>query len=111
MLKPVLLFLAMLFSSAALANQPGILITSPTEGAKLDALAPPAQLTYEVMPGAEGDHTHLYVDDKEVAILRQKKGTHTLPKLAPGEHNICIKLVNQAHTPVGTEKCIKVTVQ
>ena len=84
-------------------------ITSPADGATLDAMAQ-NKVVYEVVPGPNGDHVHLYVDAKEVAILRELKGSHTLTKLAPGPHDICVKVVNKGHTPIGVEQCVKVTV-
>jgi hypothetical protein len=97
-------------ASAAMAAGPSVTITSPIDGEKLDAMAQ-TRVTYEVVPGPNADHVHLYVDGKEVAILRQLKGTHTLETMATGAHDICIKVVNKAHTPVGVEKCIKVAVE
>ncbi len=69
------------------------------------------KISYEVIPGPKGDHTHLYLDSKEVAVLRQLKGSHTFETLAEGNHDICIKVVNKNHTPIGVEKCIKVKVE
>lgn len=97
-------------SFAAFAADPSVMIDSPADGAKLDAMAQ-TKISYRVVPGPQGDHTHLYVDGKEAAILRQLQGTHTLDTLAPGAHDICIKVVNKAHTPIGVEKCVKVSVQ
>ncbi|MFP5405722.1 MAG: hypothetical protein ACLGHY_05100 [Gammaproteobacteria bacterium] len=98
------------FALPAVAAEPSITITSPTEGQKLDAMAQ-TRVTYEVVPGPNGDHVHLYVDGKEVAILRQLTGTHTLETMSTGAHDICIKVVNKAHTPVGVVKCVKVAVE
>ncbi len=97
------------FTMSASAGEPSVTISAPTDGAKLDAMAQ-NKITYDVVPGPSGDHTHLYVDGKEVAILRQLKGTHTLESMAPGKHQLCIKVVNKSHTPIGLEKCIGVTV-
>lgn len=96
-------------SQVSLAQEASVKITSPAEGGKLDAMAQNA-IVYEVMPGPKGDHTHLYVDNKEVAVLRQLKGSHTLTTLSPGTHDICIKVVNKGHTPIGVEQCVKVSV-
>ncbi len=98
------------FATPAVAADPSVTITAPTDGAKLDAMAQ-TKLIYDVVPGPNGDHTHLYIDRKEVAILRQLKGTRTLDTMAPGEHEICIKVVNKAHVPIGLQKCINVTVE
>lgn len=106
-----LLFSALLaFASAAFAEEASVRITSPADGAKLDAMAQ-NRISYEVVPGPKGDHTHLYVDGKETAILRQLKGSHTFETLSAGNHDICIKVVNKNHTPIGVEKCIKVKVE
>jgi hypothetical protein len=85
-------------------------IISPEDGAKLDAMAQ-NKVTYDVNPGPNGDHIHLYVDGDEAALLRKLKGAYTLDSLAPGDHRICIKVVNKNHTPIGAEGCVKVTVQ
>lgn len=108
--NPILLAAFALFASSAIAAEPSVTITTPADGARLDAMAQ-TKLVYEVEPGPKGDHTHLYVDGKEAAILRKLKGTHTLETMPAGNHDICIKVVNKGHTPIGVEKCIKVTVQ
>lgn len=98
------------FPLGALAAEGSVTIVSPADGAKLDAMAE-NRITYDVAPGPKGDHTHLYVDGKEIAVLRQLKGSYTLASLAPGAHELCIKVVNKNHTPIGIEKCIKVKVE
>ena len=96
-------------SQLSLAENASVKITSPADGSKLDVMAQ-NKLVYEVMPGPQGDHVHLYVDNKEAAILRQLKGSHELASLSPGRHDICIKVVNKGHTPIGEDQCVKVTV-
>jgi hypothetical protein len=86
------------------------LITSPADGATLDAMGE-IRLAYEVNPGPRGDHAHLYVDNKEVAILRQLKGSYPLETLATGKHSLCVKIVNKGHVPIGIGQCIQVTVE
>ncbi|MBT9475333.1 hypothetical protein [Polaromonas sp.] len=102
---------AALLASAQLGLAQGglVKITSPAEGSTLDAMAQ-NKVDYEVMPGPNGDHVHLYVDSKEAAILRQLKGSYTLATLSTGPHDICVKVVNKAHTPIGLEQCVKVSV-
>lgn len=85
-------------------------IVSPQDGARVDTMDL-VRLVYEVSPGPRGDHVHVYVDGKEVGILRQLKGTYTLETLAPGPRTLCIKVVNRAHVPIGVERCIKVTAE
>jgi len=93
-----------------LADDASVTISSPADGAKLSRTAQ-TKINYEVMPAPKGDHTHLYVDDKEIGVLRQLKGSHTLEALAPGMHEICIKIVNKGHTTIGVQQCIKVSVE
>lgn len=90
------------------ATAAGVTITAPADGAMLNARAK-HEIAYEVDPGPSGDHVHLYVDDKEVAVLRKLKGAHVLESLVPGQHTLCIKVVNRAHTPIGVEGCVRVT--
>jgi hypothetical protein len=101
---------AQLFATAALAAEASVTIHAPADGATLDVMEQ-NRVDYEVVPGPGGDHTHAVVDGKETAILRQLKGSYTLESLAPGPHEICIRVVNKNHTPIGVEKCIGVTVQ
>lgn len=95
---------------AAGAAEAFVKIIAPVQGAKLDSMDL-AKLVYMVEPGPKGDHVHVYVDSKEVGILRQLKGSYTLEALAPGKHALCVKIVNKAHVPIGTEKCISVNVE
>lgn len=106
----VLLFAFGCSVSLALADDASVIISSPADGAKLSRTAP-TKINYEVVPGPKGDHTHLYVDDKEVAVLRQMKGSHLLESPAPGKHEICIKIVSKGHTPIGVQQCIKANVE
>jgi len=91
-------------------GQGKVRITSPADGATLDALDE-NRLVYDVDPGPRGDHVHVYVDNKEVGILRKLKGDYLLETLSSGKRNICVKVVNKAHVPVGIEQCVKVTVK
>ncbi len=85
-------------------------ITSPVDGEKLDAMDE-IRMAYEVDPGPRGDHSHLYVDNKEVAILRTHKGRYPLETMTPGKHSLCVKIVNKNHVPIGIGQCIQVTVE
>jgi hypothetical protein len=97
-------------AAPAFAQDAMVTISSPAEGAKLAATAP-LEIVYDVTPGPRGDHTHLYVDGNEAAVLRQLKGSHKLEPLAAGPHELCIKVVNKNHTPIGVDKCVKLDVQ
>lgn len=104
------LVLLMAAPAAALAQQGKALIISPVDGATLDGMDE-NRITYEVAYGPRGDHAHLYVDNKEVAILRKAKGSYPLETPSPGKHSLCVKVVNKAHVPIGIEHCIQVTVK
>jgi len=108
-LSRILLFL-LFVTTTSLAADGSVIISSPKEGATLDAMSENS-ITYAIVPGPKGDHSHLYVDGEEVGILRKLKGSYKLPTLAPGERTLCIKVVNKNHTPIGVEQCIKVRVE
>ncbi len=99
-----------LFSTCVAADAPYAKITFPPDGAKLDAMSQ-NRIDYEVVPGPQGDHIHLYVDNKEAVILRKLSGSHALDPMTPGAHALCIKVVNKAHVPIGVEQCVKVNVE
>lgn len=112
-LKParLLFILAFAFGAApAFSGEASVNILSPAEGAKLVASAR-NKITYDVTPGPRGDHTHLYVDGAEAAVLRKLKSDYDLKPLARGDHDICIKVVDKGHTPIGVERCVKVIAQ
>ena len=109
-LSILLIILASLAALPALAAEAKIDISSPVEGAKLDAKAQ-NKLDYDVTLGDGGDHIHVYVDGKQVALLRRMKGSYTLDPMAKGTHEICIKMVNKNHTPIGVNRCIKATAE
>ncbi len=86
-----------------------IVIFSPKDGARLDANAQ-IMLEYDITLNGEGDHAHLYVDDRRIAMLRKNKGNYMIFPLEPGIREICIKVVNNNHVPIGVSRCVKVTV-
>jgi hypothetical protein len=95
---------------AALAADASVTISSPREGAKSSPKRE-VDIVYEVTPGPNGNHAHLYVDGGEAVVLRALKGSHAVGPLAVGVHEICIKVVNKAHTPIGTQACVNVSVE
>ncbi len=107
---PIVLAGAMMAAGGAAAAEPYVRIAAPAEGAKLDAMEQ-NRLVYEVDPGPRGDHVHVFVDGKEVGILRQLKGSYTLETLAPGTRELCVKVVNKAHTPTGVQDCVHVRIE
>ncbi len=107
LLKTLLLTSALGISAVVLAADASVTISSPADGAKVGTSG--IAVAYEVVTGPKGDHVHFYVDDQEVKVLRQLKGTYTVDSLKAGMHTLCIKIVDKSHTPIGGEKCIKVT--
>ena len=100
----------LILGNAALAEEASVTIRSPADGAKLDGMEPCA-VECEAVPGPRGDHVHMYVDGEEVAVLRKLAGSYTLASLDQGQRELCIKILNKGHTPIGVEKCITVTVE
>lgn len=92
------------------SGQAYVKITSPVDGAKVDSMDL-VKLVYDVARGPKGDHAHVYVDNKEVGILRQLKGSYPLEALATGKRSLCIKVVNKGHVPIGVGQCISITVE
>ncbi|MGO9988645.1 MAG: Ig-like domain-containing protein [Steroidobacteraceae bacterium] len=107
LLKSLLLASALGVTGIALAQDASVTISSPADGAKVGTSA--VKVAYSVVTGPKGDHVHFYVDDQEAAVLRQLKGTYTVDSLKAGTHTLCIRIVDKSHTPIGVEKCIKVT--
>jgi hypothetical protein len=107
LLIPAVLVCSIGFAGAALAQDASVMISSPANGAKVGMSA--VKVHYSVVTGPKGDHVHFYVDGEEAAVLHQLKGTYTVDKLKAGDHDLCIKIVDKGHTPIGVEKCVKVT--
>jgi hypothetical protein len=85
-------------------------ILSPAEGAKLEAKHT-YKLEYEVTAAPKVDHVHLFVDGDEVGMAHKLKGSFKLGPLKSGDRKVCVSPVNKAHTPIGAQACITVTVQ
>jgi hypothetical protein len=101
--------LSLFLSTHANAVTPAtIKIFSPADHGELDA-GESYPLRYEVIPGSEGDHFHVWVDDHKSKGIHETKGVYKLPKLSPGTHLITIKIVDKDHNPTGPEKSIRVT--
>ena len=101
--------LGVLLSAATLAFAGGgsVTIKSPSDGAKLKVAAE-NKVDYEIDPGHNGDHFHIYINGKE-DVVRSLKGSYVLSGLKTGENTITLKVVDKGHTPIGIEKTIKVT--
>jgi hypothetical protein len=93
--------LALLLASAASAQDAAVTILSPVDGAKLDAKAQ-NKITYDVVPGPKGDHVHVYVDEGQVALVRQLKGSYTFESLAPGAANSASRWSTRTTPPLAS---------
>ncbi|MGH8605122.1 MAG: hypothetical protein ACREXR_20745 [Gammaproteobacteria bacterium] len=109
--KTVPLIVLACITPTVLSGEAFVRILTPNEGAKLTAKGPNI-LSYEAVTGAsKGNHVHVYVDGKEVSSLHHLKGSYTLKELTPGAREICVKVANKAHVPIGVEHCIRVTAE
>jgi hypothetical protein len=94
----------------AAREEASVEILAPRDGLTLgrgDVLT----LEYAVDPGPKGDHVHVYVDGREVAMVRKLEGSYRVGRLRPGTHQVAIKVVNRAHVPIGVEQSISVNVR
>lgn len=98
------------YAPVGFAETASVSISSPLDGVKLDPKVR-CRVYYEIVPGPKGDHAHLYLDNKQVAELLRIKDSYTLNSLSLGQHEICIKIVNKRHTPIGVQQCNKVSVE
>ena len=123
MITGIFFVTALAASSAALSmgsysnNQSGaspggaggsIQITSPKDGAVINGQAR-NDVVFDVHPSPNGNHLHFYVDSGRPDIVREWKGSYTLPLLASGKHEICIKEATAGHVLTGLQKCVTVT--
>ena len=101
------LFTFLLGSGSAQAAAVKITITAPANNATVSQ-HDNVELSYEAVPGPEGDHIHFYVDNKRVDVLHAMKGKADAGMLAPGKHHICLVLNTKGHVAIGAEECIDV---
>jgi len=103
-----LVFTALLAAGAALAAEGKVTISSPADGATVSSTAK-IKLSYEAIPGPDGDHLHLNVDGKRVDVIRELKGTTEFGPLSPGKHQVCLAVNTKSHVPTGVQGCVNVT--
>lgn len=106
-----LVFALMFWTLITPAHAQGMVtISSPEEGARLSALDDNL-ITYRVDPGPHGDHVHLYDNGREIAVIRHLIGSYPLSSVGMGAREVCIKVVNRAHVPIGVERCVNIVVE
>ncbi len=96
-------------ASATAGGSVGVKILMPVDRSKINADS--VTVTYEVKPSPNGDHIHVYVDDRKPDVLRKLKGDYDIAGLTPGEHTVAIKEVNAGHTPTGHDAVVHFTVE
>lgn len=106
-LAPVF-FAFLLGSASAFAATGSVTISSPADGAVVTP-KDDIEISYEAVPGPEGDHLHLYLDGKRVDVLHPMKGKAEVGMLDPGKHQICLAVNTKGHVATGAEKCIDIT--
>ena len=100
-----------LAAAAATADAEGhARIKAPVEGAVFEH-GSEIKLVYDVAPGPKGHHVHVHLDGTEHGILRRLRGVYGFPPLSPGRHELCVKVVNRAHVPIGVQECVSITVR
>ena len=116
------------FLSTAFATEGKVTIISPDNGARVRSSSP-IHVIYMATFDNTGDHVHLYLDGQDHETLRNLtirrtvesygngtwqvvrrslKGRKAIGPLSPGEHSICIMVVDREHKPTGLQKCIEV---
>lgn len=97
-------------AGTAATGEAAVTISAPADGA---VVAPTERVTlsYQATPGAQGDHVHLYVNGKRIAVLQQLAGDYELGTLPPGMHQISVQIVNRAHQHIGVGQDIGIEVR
>ena len=110
----VLLTLALAACDKKAAETPATMakvdISSPADGAKLNIKAE-NKVDYNITLGGDGDHAHIYVDDRRIGMLRKMQGSYIIDYLDAGKREICIKIVNSNHTPTGVGRCVTIVAE
>ena len=96
-----------IWASNATAD-PNVKFISPADGDVINA-GESVVVRYSIKPNPGGDHSHIYVNNKETGVLRRRKGKTTIDPLPAGQHSLCLKVVNKGHASIGQGTCIKVT--
>lgn len=94
-------------SRAAFWHKGSAQITSPKAGDVIDGEAK-NELVYDFHPSLEGHHLRIYVDGELPVVVREWRGSYTLPLLGMGRHVICIREANAMQAMTGLSKCVTV---
>jgi hypothetical protein len=107
-LAPAFFSLLLAGSGSAFAEAGKITISAPSDGAMVGQ-NDDVEITYEAVLGPDGDHLHLYLDNKRIDVLHQLKGKADVGLIPTGKHRICLAENTSSHVPTGLETCIDVT--
>ena len=104
------LFATPSFSQPTVTEEVKVNISSPADGSTIKAMKK-NKIEYEVA-GPAVFHGRLNIDGgKESVLLRKRIGTHKLPKLAAGAHELCLIALDRSHELIGAASCINVTAE
>jgi hypothetical protein len=107
MLVPVIFSTLLACSGSAFAAEGKITISAPANDATVGQ-NDDVEITYEAVLGPNGDHLHLYLDNKRIDVLHQLKGKADVGLIPPGSHKICLAENTSSHVPTGVETCISI---
>ncbi len=107
-LAPVLFSLFLSCSGSAFAAAGKITISAPADKATVGQ-NDDVEITYAATLGPNGDHLHLYLDNKRIDVLHQLNGKADVGLIPLGDHKICLAENTSSHVPTGVETCITVT--
>lgn len=90
---------------------PSVTIVSPPEG---HTFTPDEAIvvSYRADPGDKGKYIHVEVNGEERGVMQAEGGggEQHIGQLEPGEYQITLRLVNQAHADVGAKSSIRIRV-
>jgi hypothetical protein len=100
----------LLACSAASAAEPqgSITILAPADGAVVST-SQPVTIKWKAVWGPDGNHLHVYLDDRRMDVVREPEGSDDIRILLPGKHQICLAIETRWHFPTGVQKCVEVT--
>jgi hypothetical protein len=108
MLVPGFFSFLLACSGSAFAEAGKITISAPANDSTVSQ-NDDVEITYEAILGPNGDHLHLYLDNKRIDVLHQLKGKADVGMIPAGSHKICLAENTSSHVPTGVETCINVT--
>lgn len=107
-LTPLVFSVFLASAGSVQAAEGSITIKTPADGATVSQDAD-TEVAYSATLGPNGDHLHIYLDNKRIDVLHQLEGKADVGYIPPGEHKICIAENTRSHVATGVETCISVT--